>query len=54
MRLGGSVMKPYSSPQEWFAHVKALGYSAVIFPVDSNATAAVIREAANTANVPVK
>ena len=44
MRLGGSVMKPYSSPQEWLAHVKELGYSAVIFPVDSNATATVIRD----------
>ena len=27
MRLGGSVMKPYSSPKEWLAHVKELGYS---------------------------
>ena len=44
MRLGGSVMKPYSSPQEWLAHVKELGYSAVVFPVDSNASASVIRD----------
>ena len=44
MRLGGSVMKPYNSPKEWLQHVKELGYSAVIFPVDSTASAQVIRE----------
>ena len=44
MRLGGSVMKPYASPKEWLVHVKELGYSAVIFPVDSDAPGAVIRE----------
>lgn len=44
MRLGGSVMKPYQSPAEWLAHVKELGYSAVIFPVNSDAPAHVIRD----------
>ena len=44
MRLGGSVMKPYSSPKEWLSHVKELGYSAVIFPVESTAPLSVIRE----------
>ena len=44
MRLGGSVMKPYSSPKEWLAQVKELGYSAVVFPVDSTASAATIRD----------
>ena len=44
MRLGGSVMKPYNSPQEWLQHVKELGYSAVVFPVDSNAPVSVIRD----------
>ena len=47
MRLGGSVMKPYTSPKEWLAHVKELGYSAVIFPVDSTADASVIRDYAS-------
>ena len=47
MRLGGSVVKPYTSPKEWLGYVKALGYSAVIFPVDSNAPADVIREYAD-------
>jgi len=37
MRLGGSVMKPYKTPSEWLGHVKELGYSAVIFPVDHTA-----------------
>ena len=37
MRLGGSVMLPYDSPQQWLQHVKELGYSAIIFPVDSSA-----------------
>jgi len=44
MRLGGSVMKPYSSPKEWLAHVKELGYSAVVFPVESTAPASVVQE----------
>lgn len=44
MRLGGSVMKPYSSPKEWLAHVKELGYSCVIFPVESTAPAHVVRD----------
>ena len=44
MRLGGSVMKPYNSPKEWLAHVKELGYSAVVFPVESTAPLSVIRE----------
>ena len=38
MRLGGSVMNPYNSPEEWLAQVKELGYSAVIFPVNSDAS----------------
>ena len=42
MRLGGSVMKPYASPKEWLAHVKELGYSAVIFPVESTAPLSVL------------
>ena len=44
MRLGGSVMKPYASPKEWLAHVKELGYSCVIFPVDSSAPRQVQRD----------
>lgn len=44
MRLGGFVMKPYSSPKEWLAHVKELGYSCVIFPVESTAPAHVVRD----------
>ena len=44
MRLGGSVMKPYSGPKEWLAHVKELGYSCVIFPVDSRAPKQVQRD----------
>lgn len=44
MRLGGSVMKPYASPKEWLAHVRELGYSCVIFPVDSSAPRQVQRD----------
>jgi len=44
MRLGGSVMKPYNSPQEWLSHVKELGYSCVVFPVDSNAPSHVVQD----------
>ena len=44
MRFGGSVMLPYDSPQQWLGHVKELGYSAVIFPVDSSAPRQVWRD----------
>ncbi len=44
MRLGGSIMKPYNSPEEWLSHVKELGYRAVIFPVDCTASDTVIDE----------
>ena len=44
MRLGGSVVKPYNSPAQWLQLVKSLGYSAVIFPVNSDAPASVIRD----------
>ena len=47
MRLGGSVMKPYSSPKEWLEQVKELDYSAVIFPVDSSAPKAVVNDYLN-------
>ena len=47
MRLGGSVMKPYHDPKEWLAHVKELGYSAVVFPVECTAPAHVVREYAD-------
>ncbi len=44
MRLGGSVMRPYDSPASWLREVQELGYRAVIFPVDSAAPRAVIRD----------
>ncbi len=47
MRLGGSVMNPYSSPKEWLAQVRELGYSCVIFPVESTASKQTIREYAD-------
>ncbi len=44
MRLGGSVMNPYSCPEQWLAQVKELGYTAVIFPVDHTASPSEIQE----------
>lgn len=44
MRLGGSIMRPYHSPEEWLKEVKNLTYSAVIFPVDSFAPLSVQEE----------
>ena len=41
MRLGGSVMNPCNSPEEWLAEVRNLGYSAVICPVNSDADTSV-------------
>lgn len=37
MRIGGSVMKPYSTPEEWLAVQQELTASCVIFPVDADA-----------------
>ncbi len=37
MRIGGSVERHYSSPEEWLALVKELGYRAVLPPFDSTA-----------------
>lgn len=34
MRLGGSILLPYSGPEEWVRHVKELHYSAVIAPME--------------------
>lgn len=53
MRLGGSIMKPYHSPKEWLALVRGYGYSAVIFPVNSDAPHAV-RQAAERAGAVCK
>lgn len=38
MRLGGSVLKEYNSPDEWYKYVKDLNYSAVIAPIDHTAS----------------
>jgi sugar phosphate isomerase/epimerase len=43
MRLGGSVQKPYSNPEEWLNLVRELGYSAVIAPVTAGADAGEVR-----------
>ena len=37
MRLGGHIAHEYHSPEQWLREVRDLGYSAVIFPVDSTA-----------------
>ena len=42
MKLGGPVMEPCSSPEEWLAYVKRMGYGAVNFPVDYKAPQAVV------------
>ncbi len=47
MRIGGGVMKPYRSPQEWLAQVRELNYEAVVFPVDSSAPKAVVQDYLN-------
>ncbi len=44
MRLGGSIMRPYHSPEEWLKEVKELTYSAIVFPVDSTAPLSVQEE----------
>ncbi|MGI6189986.1 MAG: sugar phosphate isomerase/epimerase [Clostridiales bacterium] len=37
MRLGGTILMSYSSPQEWIEIVRKLRYSAVLAPVDHDA-----------------
>ena len=43
MRIGGSVVPPYNSPEEWISHVKTLNYSAVMSPVSAGASGEEIR-----------
>lgn len=38
MRIGGSVLEHYNSPDEWIGFVKDLRYSAVLAPFDYKAT----------------
>lgn len=44
MRLGGHILKPWKTPEEWIALVRELGYSTVIFPVDCTAPKETVRE----------
>jgi sugar phosphate isomerase/epimerase len=44
MRLGGPVFEKYSSPEEWVAAVRRLGYRAAYCPVGTNASPAEIRD----------
>lgn len=39
MRLGGGIIRPYSNPDEWMERVRELGYSAVVSPINTGATA---------------
>lgn len=41
MRIGGGIVKEYRNPDEWLKQVKELNYSAVLTPVDQDATAQV-------------
>lgn len=44
MRIGGTVMKEYHSPEQWLEYVRELNYRAVIFPVDCTAEKSEIEE----------
>lgn len=39
MRIGGGIERNYQNPQEWYQHVKELGYRAVLAPIDYQASA---------------
>lgn len=39
MRIGGSIEKPYSNPDEWIGLVRELSYSAVLLPINYEASA---------------
>jgi len=47
MRIGGSVLLPFSTPKQWLEHVKNLHYRAVILPVDYTADVKLIDEYVN-------
>jgi len=38
MRLGGGIVKPYTDPDSWMDLVKELGYSAVVSPINNDAS----------------
>lgn len=38
MRIGGGIERPYSNPDEWYQLVRELGYTAVLAPIDYNAS----------------
>jgi len=40
MKLGGPIMEPFATPQEWAACAKKWGYDAVYFPLDYRADTA--------------
>ena len=42
MRLGISHVTPHETPEQWAAEQRALGLSAVVFPVDYTAPDSVI------------
>jgi len=42
MRLGGPVLQPCSTPEEWLDYVRRMGYRAVTFPADHQSPQAVI------------
>ncbi|MCL2351236.1 MAG: sugar phosphate isomerase/epimerase [Firmicutes bacterium] len=42
MLLGGPILKPFSSPEEWLALVREMRYDAVYFPLDHTAPGALI------------
>lgn len=44
MRIGGAIMKPWKTAGEYMQLVKEMGYSAVVFPVDSSAPETLIKE----------
>lgn len=44
MRLGGAIEKPYNNPEQWLALVKELGYSTVLCPIGSDASAQTRKE----------
>ena len=49
MRLGGGIKKSFNDPESWIERVRELGYSAVIFPVNYDASKEEVKAYCDTA-----
>ncbi|NLZ88080.1 MAG: hypothetical protein GX916_01115 [Clostridiales bacterium] len=54
MKLGGNIVKPYHTPEEWVNLVKEAGYAAALAPIDHQAAYAHVAYIAARENIPIQ